>query len=138
MLRFFGKLLAALLALPLLYLLAALMLGNIVREPPRAAATRDITVYLLDNGVHTDLAVPLNTAVFDWTPVIDPAMRASCTSHLTIAFHRKFQTRRVAEDSTRLYGEATQHRMRLSGEGYTSPSAGATALFIWKPRSGAI
>lgn len=73
MLRFFGKLLAALLALPLLYLLGALMLGHIVREPPRAAAIRDITVYLLDNGVHTDLALPLNNAVFDWTTVIDPA-----------------------------------------------------------------
>ena len=36
-----------------------------------------------------------------------------------IAIHRKFQTRRVAEDSTRLYGEATQHRMRLSVDGYT-------------------
>ena len=35
-----------------------------------------------------------------------------------IAIHRKFQTRRVAEDSTRLYGEATQHRMRLSVDGY--------------------
>ncbi|EEV87541.1 hypothetical protein CHUV0807_1345 [Cardiobacterium hominis] len=30
-----------------------------------------------------------------------------------IAIHLKPQTRRVAEDSTRLYGEATQHRMRL-------------------------
>lgn len=73
MLRFFGKLLAALLVLPLLYLLAALMLGSVVREPPRAAAARDITVYLLDNGVHTDLALPLSNAVFDWTTVIDPA-----------------------------------------------------------------
>ena len=73
MLRFFGKLLAALLVLPLLYLLAALMLGSVVREPPRAAAIRDITVYLLDNGVHTDLALPLSNAVFDWTTVIDPA-----------------------------------------------------------------
>jgi len=35
-----------------------------------------------------------------------------------IAIHRKFQTRRVAEDSTLLYGEATQHRMRLSVDGY--------------------
>ena len=35
-----------------------------------------------------------------------------------IAIHRKFQTRRVAEDSTRLYGEATQHSMRLSVDGY--------------------
>ena len=36
-----------------------------------------------------------------------------------IAIHRKFQTRRVAEDSTLLYGEATQHSMRLSVDGYT-------------------
>ena len=35
-----------------------------------------------------------------------------------IAIHRKFQTRRVAEDSTLLYGEATQHRMKLSVDGY--------------------
>ena len=34
-----------------------------------------------------------------------------------IAIHRKFQTRRVAEDSTLLYGEATQHSMRLSVDG---------------------
>ena len=40
-----------------------------------------------------------------------------------IAIHRKFQTRRVAEDSTRLYGEAAQHRMRLSVDGYTSSTA---------------
>ena len=37
-----------------------------------------------------------------------------------IAIHRKFQTRRVAEDSTHLYGEATQHRMRLSVDGYNA------------------
>ena len=36
-----------------------------------------------------------------------------------IAIHRKFQTRRVAEGSTHLYGEATQHRMGLSVDGYT-------------------
>ena len=40
-----------------------------------------------------------------------------------IAIHRKFQTRHVAEDSTRLYGEATQHRMRLSVDGYTQHAA---------------
>ena len=37
---------------------------------------------------------------------------------ICIAIHRKFQTRRVAEGSTRLYGEATQHSMRLSVDGY--------------------
>ena len=41
-----------------------------------------------------------------------------------IAIHRKFQTRRVAEDSTRLYGEATQHSMKLSVDGYTYRVAG--------------
>ena len=39
-----------------------------------------------------------------------------------IAIHRKFQTRRVVEDSTRLYGETTQHRMRLSVDGYKCPT----------------
>ena len=39
-----------------------------------------------------------------------------------IAIHRKFQTRRVAEDSTQLYGEATQHSMGLSVDGYTGIS----------------
>ncbi len=38
--------------------------------------------------------------------------------HGNIALHRKFHTRRVAEDSTHLYGEATQHRMKLSVDGY--------------------
>ena len=44
----------------------------------------------------------------------------SATKAKHIAIHRKFQTRRVAEDSTHLYGEATQHRMRLSVDGYNS------------------
>ena len=48
-----------------------------------------------------------------------------------IAIHRKFQTRRVAEDSTQLYGEATQHSMRLSVDGYIygedNPGTGADA-----------
>ena len=39
-----------------------------------------------------------------------------------IAIHQKFQTRRAAEDSTHLYGEAAQHRMRLSVDGYITRS----------------
>jgi len=42
----------------------------------------------------------------------------SCLPSSAIAIHRKFQARRVAEDSTHLYGEATQHRMRLSVDCY--------------------
>ena len=46
----------------------------------------------------------------------------------SIAIHRKFQTKRAAEDSTRLYGEAVQHSMRLSVDGYigTSPQMPST------------
>ncbi|RKW09135.1 MAG: TIGR02117 family protein [Cardiobacterium sp.] len=71
MLRRLGKTLAALLVLPLAYLLAACVLGNIVREPQRHGA-HAITIYLLDNGVHTDLALPLANDTFDWTGVINP------------------------------------------------------------------
>ena len=35
-----------------------------------------------------------------------------------IAIHRKPQTRRIDEDSTHLYGEEMQRRMRLSGDCY--------------------
>ena len=71
MLRRLGITLAALLVLPLAYLLAACVLGNIVREPQRHGA-QAITIYLLDNGVHTDLALPLANDTFDWTGVINP------------------------------------------------------------------
>ena len=45
--------------------------------------------------------------------------RTAASRFTYIAIHRKFQTRRAAEDSTRLYGEAAQHSMRLSVDGYT-------------------
>ena len=43
---------------------------------------------------------------------------------MNIAIHRKFQTRRIAEDSTRLYGEVMQHRMRLLVDGYNGSRVG--------------
>ena len=70
MLRLCGKILAALLALPLAWLAAALICGHIVYTPARHDGVRDITIYLLDNGVHTDLALANDT--FDWSTVISP------------------------------------------------------------------
>ena len=72
MLRLCGKILAALLALPLAWLAAALICGHIVYAPARHDGVRDIAIYLLDNGVHTDLALPLANDTFDWTTVISP------------------------------------------------------------------
>ncbi len=64
------RLLLALLALPLTYLVAAL-LGSLIpvnagwREPDAG-----ITVYLADNGVHADLILPVRAAGLDWAPLV--------------------------------------------------------------------
>lgn len=64
------RLLLALIALPLTYLVAAL-LGSLIpvnagwREPDAG-----ITVYLADNGVHADLILPVRAAGLDWAPLV--------------------------------------------------------------------
>ena len=61
---------AAILAIPLLYLLAALV-GTLVpvngswREPDEG-----ITIYLADNGVHADLILPATVNGMDWRPLL--------------------------------------------------------------------
>ena len=68
--KWVGRLLSAILALPALYLLAALV-GSLVpvnrgwTEP--AGGT---TVYLADNGVHADIVMPVKAQGLDWTPLI--------------------------------------------------------------------
>ena len=65
-----GRLLLLLVAIPALYLLAALA-GSLVplnagwREP----ATGE-TVYLVSNGVHTDLILPASAQGLDWRPLL--------------------------------------------------------------------
>jgi len=61
---------AALLALPALYLVAALV-GSLVpvnrswHEPARGT-----TIYLADNGIHADLVMPVDALGLDWRPLI--------------------------------------------------------------------
>ena len=59
----------ALLAFISIYLLAAYALA---RVPVNAGAApgNDVTLYLLSNGVHTDVVLPLRTPEFDWTPYL--------------------------------------------------------------------
>lgn len=60
----------ALAFIPALYLLAALV-GSIVpvnrgwREPAQG-----ITIYIADNGIHSDLILPVKTEGLDWAPLI--------------------------------------------------------------------
>ena len=64
------KLILALIAVPGLYLLAALI-GSLVQvnrgwtEPAEG-----ITIYIADNGVHADLIMPVSAAGLDWAPLV--------------------------------------------------------------------
>ena len=68
--RLVGRLIVAVLALPAVYLLAALV-GSLVpvnrgwEEPPTG-----VTVYLRSNGVHVDLIMPANAGGLDWRPLL--------------------------------------------------------------------
>ena len=77
--RRLGKTLAALLAVLLAYLLAAWLLDSVVLTPEDTAGD-DITVYLITNGVHTDLALPLKNDTFDWTTIINPGDTRAASS----------------------------------------------------------
>jgi uncharacterized protein (TIGR02117 family) len=65
-----GRLLTALLALPALYLVAALI-GSLVpvnrgwNEPVDGT-----TIYIADNGIHADLIMPVEAQGLDWAPLI--------------------------------------------------------------------
>jgi len=75
--KWVGRLLSALLAVPLLYLFAALI-GSLVpvnrgwTEP--AAGT---TIYLADNGIHADIVMPVSAQGLDWSRVIPPSDMAA-------------------------------------------------------------
>jgi uncharacterized protein (TIGR02117 family) len=58
----------ALLAVPLLYLAAALAGSLIPVNRGWAEPAEGIVVYLADNGVHTDIVMPVAAAGLDWRP----------------------------------------------------------------------
>jgi len=68
--RWVGRVLTAVLALPALYLFAALI-GSLVpvnrgwKEPAQG-----ITVYIADNGIHSDVIMPVEAQGLDWAPLI--------------------------------------------------------------------
>ncbi|MFB6454766.1 TIGR02117 family protein [Chitinophaga sp. Hz27] len=49
-----------------LYLSSAFVLSR-MSTPKEEVADADITIYILTNGVHTDLVVPVRTAQIDWS-----------------------------------------------------------------------
>ena len=65
--------LAGLAAIPLLYFLAALILGLVPANPGWSEAERGLTIFVRTNGVHTWLMVPKVTPVMDWRPLVPGA-----------------------------------------------------------------
>jgi uncharacterized protein (TIGR02117 family) len=68
--KWLGRLLTLVLALPALYLLAALAGSLIPVNRGWTEPAQGTTVYLADNGVHADIIMPVNAGGLDWAPLI--------------------------------------------------------------------
>lgn len=63
----------ALLALPILYFLAALVLGAVPANRGWSEAKHGVTIFVRTNGVHTWILVPKVTPDMDWRPLVPGA-----------------------------------------------------------------
>lgn len=66
------KVLAALVALPLLYLTAGVLGSAIPANAGWEEAEKGVTIFVRTNGVHTWLVVPTVAEGVDWRPIADP------------------------------------------------------------------
>jgi uncharacterized protein (TIGR02117 family) len=67
-----GRLLTAVLAIPALYLLAALV-GSMVPVNRRwTEPAQGTTIYIADNGIHADIIMPVKAQGLDWAPLLPP------------------------------------------------------------------
>jgi uncharacterized protein (TIGR02117 family) len=72
-LRISAYVLGGILAVPLVYLLAALILGAIPANPGWHEAKQGIRIFVRTNGVHTWIMVPKVSAEMDWRPLVPAA-----------------------------------------------------------------
>jgi uncharacterized protein (TIGR02117 family) len=81
--KWVGRFLTFLLAFPALYLAAALLGSLVPANRSWREAEQGTTVYLADNGIHTDIVMPVDAQGLDWSPLFpgrdfaapDPAAR---------------------------------------------------------------
>ena len=88
---FIGKTCAALSAAAALYFAAAWVLGNWRTRPPRPAEPRPVAVYLVSNGVHSDIVMPVSTPQWNWR-------KWANESHTRAAFQAAVGRMRGADD----------------------------------------
>ncbi|MCL6679034.1 TIGR02117 family protein [Sphingomonas sp. RG327] len=65
-----GRILTALLAIPAAYMLAALIGSFVPLNRGWAEPEHGITIYLADNGLHSDIIMPARAAGLDWSTVL--------------------------------------------------------------------
>ena len=68
--KWVGRLLSALVALPALYLFAALVGSLIPVNRGWIEPAEGTTIYLADNGIHADIVMPVEAQGLDWTPLV--------------------------------------------------------------------
>ncbi|HVI06611.1 MAG TPA: TIGR02117 family protein, partial [Sphingomicrobium sp.] len=64
-----GRVLAATLALPALYFIAALIGSLVPTNSSWTEPSRGTTVYIADNGIHADIIMPVKAQGLDWAPL---------------------------------------------------------------------
>ena len=67
--KWVGRLITAVLAVPALYLAAALLGSLIPVDRDWSEAGEGTTVYLADNGIHVDVVMPVKAQGLDWRPL---------------------------------------------------------------------
>jgi uncharacterized protein (TIGR02117 family) len=65
-----ARILTILLALPTAYMVAALIGSFVPVNRGWTEPAQGITIYLADNGIHTDIIMPARAAGLDWSPVV--------------------------------------------------------------------
>jgi uncharacterized protein (TIGR02117 family) len=70
--KWVGRVVMAVLAVPALYLLAALIGSLVPVNRGWSEPAKGITVYLADNGIHADLVMPIDAQGLDWRPIVPP------------------------------------------------------------------
>ena len=66
----FGRLALALAAIPLTYLLAALIGSLVPVNRNWTEPDESVTIYIANNGLHSDIVMPAKAAGLDWTPFV--------------------------------------------------------------------
>jgi uncharacterized protein (TIGR02117 family) len=71
--KWVGRVLSALLALPALYLVTALIGSLVPVNRTWSEPAEGVTVYIADNGVHTDIVMPVRAEGLDWSRLLSRA-----------------------------------------------------------------